>query len=92
MFLMRFRSQPPVVSCCFRWFRQVATETRPESEVRYGRPREAAFQEGLERYIGHGRRGGLVKGAFFLVVSFTLQLFNCSVVQLNCCSIVLLFN
>lgn len=32
------------------------TDTPPESEVRYGRPREAAFQEGLERYIGHGRR------------------------------------
>jgi len=31
-------------------------DTPPESEVRYGRQREAAFQEGLERYIGHGRR------------------------------------
>ncbi|CAK9040245.1 unnamed protein product, partial [Durusdinium trenchii] len=32
------------------------TNTPPESEVRYGRPREAAFHDGLERYIGHGRR------------------------------------
>jgi len=30
--------------------------TPPDSEVRHGRPREAAFHDGLERFIGHGRR------------------------------------
>ncbi|CAJ1399035.1 unnamed protein product [Effrenium voratum] len=31
-------------------------DTPPASEVLHGHAREAAFQEGLERYIGHGRR------------------------------------
>eukprot|EP00439_Symbiodinium_sp_Y106_P060148 s611_g8.t2 len=33
-----------------------AVHIPPEHEVRHGRQREAAFHNGLERFIGHGRR------------------------------------